>query len=221
MEVEEVVYLRIFQALDLQLCVGFGVGRNEGRGGNTEHILGKLLLLHQFGPGHSHQLDADAHEADIVDIRRNVRARTRKTNPSPVGARLRIYAVTQLRRDIVVNNKLPSHDALCLRISSAFETSRFPEQLHLLFEALDDRVQVRFFTGNRLFLSDSQAFVRALAVDQSGYQACDRIAKHGIERRTEKWIESAFQMYQGGRSIGQPVQERRAGVGFRYGSIRV
>ena len=72
MEVEEVEDLRVLQALDLQLRVGLGVRRHEGRRRDAEHVLRELLLVHQLRTGHAHQLDADAHEADVVDVRRDV-----------------------------------------------------------------------------------------------------------------------------------------------------
>ena len=63
MEVDEVENLRVLQALDLQLRVGLGVRRHEGRRRDAEHVLRELFLVHQLRPGHAHQLDADAHEA--------------------------------------------------------------------------------------------------------------------------------------------------------------
>ena len=42
---------------------------------------GKFLLIHQFRPGHTHELNADAHESDVVDVRRNIRP-VRKSRPS-------------------------------------------------------------------------------------------------------------------------------------------
>src|ERR1035441_2721965 len=188
MKVEEIVYLRVLQALDLQLRVGVGIGRNEGRRGDAEHVLRELLLVHQLPPGHTHQLDADTHEANIVDIRCNIRARPGKADPRPVRARLRIDAVTQLRGETVVNDKLPAYDAMRLRISPSLKPARLPEQSHLLFEARDDRVEVRLFIRQRLLLGDLQAFIRALPVDRGRDQARDRIAKHGIECRAEKGV---------------------------------
>src|ERR1017187_9105081 len=82
MEVEEIVYLRVLQALDLQLRISVGIGRHKRRRGNTEHVLRELFLVHQLRPGHAEQLDADTHEADIVDIRCNVRARPGKADRS-------------------------------------------------------------------------------------------------------------------------------------------
>ena len=71
-QVDEVEDLRVLHALDLQLRVGARVGRHEGRRRHAEHVLRELLLVHQLRPRHAHQLDADAHEADVVDVGRDV-----------------------------------------------------------------------------------------------------------------------------------------------------
>jgi len=73
----------------------------------------------------------------------------------------------------------------------------------------------------RAFLGDLQAFVGALPVDQGRYQSRDRIAEHRAERRAHKRIKPAFQMYKDRQRITQPVQEERAGVGFRRGATLV
>jgi hypothetical protein len=107
-----------------------------------------------------------------------------------------------------VNDKLAAHDAVRLRVSAALKPSGFPEQLHLLLEAVDDRVKVGLFIGNRLFFRDLLAFVGASPVDHGGDQPRERIAQHGIERRAEKGIKAALQVHEEGRCIRQPVQSR-------------
>ena len=139
MQIEEVENLRVFQALDLQLRVGDCVGRNEGRRRNAEHVLCKLLFVHQLRAGHSHQLDADAHEADVIYVRRDVRARAREPHPcrSVAAARKCRGAV---RRKIVVDNELSAHNAVCLCIAATLEGPRLPKRLASAVRKLvDDR----------------------------------------------------------------------------------
>ena len=68
MEVQEIENLCVLDALDLQLRVRVDIGRHEGRRRHAEHILRELFLVHQLRAGHPHQLDADAHEADVFDV---------------------------------------------------------------------------------------------------------------------------------------------------------
>ena len=88
MEVQEVENLRVLQALDLQLRVRLRVGRDEGRRRDAEHVERELLLLHQLRAGHAHQLDADAHEPDIVDVGRDVGTGTGEADPGAESLRL-------------------------------------------------------------------------------------------------------------------------------------
>ena len=81
MQIDEVEDLRVLQALDLQLRVGLDVRRDEGRRRDAGHVLREFLFVHQLRPGHAHQLDAHAHEADVVDVGRDVRSRARRSAP--------------------------------------------------------------------------------------------------------------------------------------------
>ena len=89
-------------------------------------------------------------------------------------------------------------------------------------KAVDDGVDVRVFVRNRPFLGDLQAFVGTPHVDQARSSGArwDRAAGASNAGRIER-IKAAFQMYQRGRGIAQPVQERRAGIGLRLRTTRV
>jgi hypothetical protein len=52
----------------LQLRVGAGTGCDERRRGGTKHVLGKFLVVHEFGAWHAHEFDGHAHEADVIDV---------------------------------------------------------------------------------------------------------------------------------------------------------
>ena len=169
-----------------------------------------------FGPGTPISLMLMLMKPDIFDVRRDVGAGTGKAHPGPVGPRLRVDAVPQLGRQAVVDDELAAHDAVRLRVAAALEAAGLPEQPHLLVEARDDRVEIGLFVRDRLFLGDRQSFVRALPVDQRRRQPGDRIAKHGVEQpgaRTDR--TGCSSVHQEGRQIAQPVQERRAGIGWR------
>ncbi len=145
MKVDEVEYLRILQAFDLELCVGFGIRRDEGGRGDAEHVLRELLLFHQLRSGYAHQLDAHAHETNVVDVRRDVGAGPCETDPGAVGARLRVDSVAQLRGKVVMHDKLCADYTVGLSVAPTLEPSGLPEPSHLRVEAGDDRVNVRLF----------------------------------------------------------------------------
>ena len=107
------------------------------------------------------------------------------------------------------------------RLAAALKSAGFPESSHLRRKALDDGVEKFLLVRQRLFLGDFQSFIRAPAVDQGRDEFCDRIAQHRIECGSEKRINPAFQMHQSGGCIRHPIQERRTGIRFGYGLIRV
>src|SRR5580704_11614488 len=72
----------------LQLRVLADVRGNEARGLTQDQILGKLLVLHQLGPGHAHDFDADRTLTKILDIRRSVWAGTGEADPCRIRMRL-------------------------------------------------------------------------------------------------------------------------------------
>src|SRR6266481_1820644 len=131
--------LRIFDAPFLEVRVRLYVLCNKCGRGDAEHVYGKLLLIHQFRPGRAHELDADAHETDVVDVRRDVRTGPGKADPATERLRVGIDAVAKLRRKIVVNDKLPAYNALSFRVSAALKSAGFPESSHLRGKTLDNR----------------------------------------------------------------------------------
>ena len=215
MEVQEVKHLRVLQALGLQLRIRLRIRRHKGRRRNAEHVDRVLLLLHQLRPRHTHQLDADAHEPHVVDVRRDVGPRPGKTHPRAKRLGLCVNAVPELRREIVMHDELPAHDAVRLRVSTALDATRLPEFAHLFSKGVDDRLEKLLLVRQRLFLRDLQALVAPLHVDQSRRQAGERIAQHGVESRAHPWIKAAFQSQQTAKRVADQVSHCRAGVGSR------
>src|SRR5258707_13567588 len=97
--------LRIFHAPFLQMRIRLYVLWDKCGRGDTEHVQGKLLLIHQFRSGHTHEFDADAHESDVVDVRGDVRTGAGKADPPTERLRLGIDSVPKLRRQIGVTDK--------------------------------------------------------------------------------------------------------------------
>src|SRR4029077_1118491 len=127
--------------------------------GDAEQVYGKFLLIHQFRPGHAHELDADAHEPDVVDVRRDVRTGPGKADPATELVRPGIDAVTKLRRKIVMNDKFATDDALSFSVPAALKSAGFPEPPHLRGKAFDDGVEKFLLVRQQPFLGDFQTFV--------------------------------------------------------------
>src|SRR4029450_6622643 len=158
-EINEMKDLRIFYAPFLQVRIRLYVLCDKCGRGDTEHVYGKFLLIHQLRPGHAHELDADAHESDVVDVRRDVRTGPGKTDPATKRLRLGIDAVAKLRRKIVVNDKLPAYDALSFGVPAALKSAGFPESSHLRDKALDNRAEIFLLVRQQFFLGKLQPLV--------------------------------------------------------------
>src|SRR2546430_10402355 len=104
--------LRIFDAPFLEVRIRLYVLCDKCGRGDTEHVYGKFLLIHQFRPGHAQELDADAHESDVVDVRRDVRTGPGKTDPATERLRLGLDTVAEFRREFVLNGKVITTDSL-------------------------------------------------------------------------------------------------------------
>ena len=218
-QIDEVEDGGVLQAGTLQLRVGAHVRSHEGRGGDPEEILGELLLVHELRTGHAHQLDADAHEADVVDVRGDVRARDPRSAPrrDRFAARQRCRAGTAAAR-LVVNDELGAHDAVRLGVAAALEAARLPQPAHLLRGTCAMMESTNSSSpGSSRSSASARPSSRALAVDQSGVPGgrWDRAASRRTPAspRVEATLEVAASLSD---RFGQQVEERRAGVGGRH-----
>ena len=89
-----------------------------------------------------------------------------------------------------MHDKLAAHDALRFRIAAALESARLPQPLHLLLETGNDRIEVRHFIRQQLFLAELQAFISTLQIDQCRRQPRHWIAQQRIERSTQPGIDA-------------------------------
>src|SRR5215831_4577460 len=144
-EVQEIEHRGVLDALDLKLRIRLDIGGDKGRWRNAEHILREPLLVHQLRSRYSHQLDADAHEADVIDVGRDVGTRPRESYPRTVGLRLRKDAAAHILGQAIVDDELAADDPVGLGVASALESSGLPQIVHLSPEARDDGIDVGFF----------------------------------------------------------------------------
>jgi hypothetical protein len=220
-QVQEIEDLRILQAFDLKLRIRPGVWCDEGWRRDAEHVLREPFFVHQFGTRHAHQLDADAHEPDIVDVGRHVGTGSGKTDPRLERLRFREDAVAKLRGQVVAHGELAANDPLRLRVPAPLEPSGLPQQAHLLFEARDDRLQVFLFVRDRPFLGDRESLVGPLHVDQRRREPRQGVAEQRVERRPDERIEAALDPDHERQEVAQLVEEDRAGIGSRCWPARV
>src|SRR5207247_10518025 len=90
------------------------------------------------GPRQAIQLYAHAHDAHVVDVRRDVRAGTSIPHPRAIRPWLREDAASHVRRQVVADAELGADDTVRLGISSALKVPRLPQPLHLGPERRDD-----------------------------------------------------------------------------------
>ena len=147
-----------------------------------------------FGPGTPMQLDADAHEADVVDVRRDVRPRPGEAHPGAEGARLRVDAAPHVLGQVVADDELGADDPVRLRVPAALEVAGVPEPLHLRRELVDDRLEALLLVRLDPLLGEPEALVLPLQVDQERRQRRERAAEELVEERPEERIEAALEV---------------------------
>ena len=173
-----------------------------------------------FGPGHAHELDAHAHEADIVDVRRHVRAGPGKANPGAITAGLGEDSAPHVLRQVVTDGELGPHDPVRLGVPAPLDVAGVPEPLHLGGEGRDDVVEVRLLVGLRLFLGELEALVLPALVHDRRDQPGKPIPEELVEQRAEEGIEAALQVDQEEQQAGNPVQQEVARIGGRQPEAR-
>ena len=183
--IHEVERRRVLEAPVLELRVGARVGRDERRRRDAEHVLRELLVVEELRPRHAHELDAHAHEADVVDVRRHVRPRPGEADPRAVGARLREDAAPQVLGQVVADGELGPHDAVGLGVAAALEVAGLPQAAELRGERVDDVLEVLLLVRLDALLGEREpvvALLPALPVDELRRQRRERAAEE--RRRT-------------------------------------
>ena len=196
--------LRVLQALDLQLRVRLGIRRHEGRRRDAEHVLRELLLVHQLRAGHAHQLDADAHEADVLDVGRDVGPGPEKRDPGAEGLRLarRCRAADSAGRPSWTMNS--PRTMPCVLVFPPRSKPPGFQSRRICCSKLA-MIESSHASSSGIGLSSARAnpsFGR-LHVDQRRRQRRDRIAQHGVEHRAHERIEAPLDVDQPGREIAQ------------------
>src|SRR5215472_7536117 len=135
-------------------------------GADREEILGELLVLQQFGTRHFHQLYRPAHEPDIIDVLRPVRAGAGKPYPGAVGSGIGQDVMPKLRRKVVPDRDLPTPHAVRLRIAAPLVIPRRPMLSHVFPIGVDHGLQVLLLVRLYPFLGDPISLVLALSVNQ-------------------------------------------------------
>ena len=163
-EVQEVEDLRVLDALDFCSCALALVSGVTKVGGETPNIvLGELLLVHQLRTRDAHQLDADAHEADVLDVGGDVGARPGEADPGLVACgrvRRRCRARNGSGRPSCTTNS-PRTMPCVLVLPPRSKPPGFQSAASGWSKLAMIESQVGLFVRNRPFFGDRQAFVRA------------------------------------------------------------
>ena len=169
-----------------------------------------------FGPGHAHELDAHAHEADVVDVGRHVRAGARVANPRLVRAPgLREDAVPHRLRQVVADGDLAADDAVRLRVPSALGVAGVPEPADLGVEARDDVLEMGLLVRLGPFLGDRQALVLSPLVDERRDEPRQGLAENLVGGGAEEGVEAALDADHADQRTADPVEQEVARVGRR------
>ena len=172
----------------------------------ANQILRVLLVLHQLGTRHVHQLDRHADEAGVLDIERKIRPRSGEANVGRERTRRRENTLPHVRGQVVAYGDRRTHDAVGLRVAAALEGARPIGSLHVSRKAVDDGVETRFLVGLDPLLGELQALVRAPAVDQVLKERGHRLAQQAVEPAPEERLEPPLDVQPGHQS---PVQRQQ------------
>ena len=215
-EVQEVEDRRVLVAPRLQPGVRARVRRDEGRSRDADQILRALLVLEQLRPRDAHELDAHAHEADVVDVAGDVRPRPREPDPGAVRAsRLGEDPPPHVLGEIVAHRELGADDSVRLRVAAALVVPGLPEPRHLGLERVDDRLEALLLVRLDPLLGDREALVGAPQVDQPGEEPRERLPEQPVRCRPEEGIDTTLDVDEEDARSADRVEEEVAGVGRR------
>src|SRR3569833_1928696 len=124
MGVYEVENGGVLETFLLQLSVRHHIGCHKRWCGYPSKILGVFLLVHEFGAWHPQQFDADAHEADVINVRCDVGARPGEPHPGAKCLRFGEYAVAEFLRQVRVHDEFGTHDAMRFWKVSMMESTK-------------------------------------------------------------------------------------------------
>ena len=215
-QIQEVEDRRVLVAPRLQPGVRAGVRRDEGRSRDADQVLRALFVLEQLRPRDAHELDAHAHEADVVDVAGDVRPRPREPDPGAVRAsRLGEDPPPHVLGEIVAHREVGADDSVGLRVPAALVVAGFPEPSHLCLECVDDRLEALLLVRPDPLLGDREALVGAPQVDQPGEEPRERLPEQPVHRRPEEGIDAPLDVDYEDPGAADRVEDEVAGVGRR------
>ncbi len=192
--VEEVKQRQMAATPLLQLGVGAGVGRDEGRGADPGEILGELLVGHQLRPRYAHQFHADADETDIVDVRIDMWARPGETHITTIGPRLGKQPLAQVRGQVVVHGEGGLHQTMGFGVAGTLHGAGREVLDQVRAHGVDHALQAGFLVRIDALLGQRQAVVLAPEVVEE-LQDCRRgLAQQAVYKGPEERLETPFDM---------------------------
>jgi len=145
----------------LELGILHDVGGDEARRADQDQVLGEPLVVHELWPRHAHHFDPDGALAEILDVRRRVRARPGKPHPRWIGRRPGEQAAPQVIRKIRQYREFAAQHAEGLGIPETLSASREPVLPGELGELVDDFAGELLLPGEHPFLGHAEMLVRS------------------------------------------------------------
>ncbi len=222
--VEEIPDGKFALAPHLEVGIGHDVGGREGGDADGEEILGAGLVVHQLGPLDAHHLEAEADEADIVDVGRDVRPRIGEARPGLVAPRLGEDAVPQLLGQFVVDDELGPDHSVGLGVAGPLHLLRREILDEMVAHRVDHRLDVLLLVGLDRLVRQRQLLVLARQVDRPLQNGRGGVAEQAVPGAAEEGLEAPFDEQAPGQEFMQPEQPHSAfslSAGTRIESSRI
>src|SRR5574337_276232 len=209
--IEEIERRQVPPAPILQAGVRLHIRRDEGRRADGGEVLGGFFVVPQLLALDPPDLDAEAPEADVVDVGLDVRPRPREAHPAAIGFWRREQAATQILGQIVAHDELAAHETVRLGVAGALEAA-LREVAHKMAAHLDDHgLDVVILAGLRRLLGETDVLAAAGKVDERGEEMSERHAQRRVEGGPqERLLDAPFEVQKYLEQAMQKPQEHPA-----------
>ena len=154
----------------LQPRVRLHVRGDEGRRADGGEVLRVLLVVPQLLARHAHDLDADAAEADVVDVRLDMRPGPGEAHPAAIGRRRREQPVAQVLGQAVVDRELAAHEPVRLGVAGPLEAAAGKIAHEMPAHLVDHRLRTLLLAELRRLLGEADVLPAAPDVLEPGRQ---------------------------------------------------
>src|SRR6185436_13306746 len=133
-------------------------------------------------------------EADVVDIRLDMRTRTGIAHIAAIGLGLREDALAQMSRQIVMHREGRLHQAVGLGIAGALHLARLEVLAQMLAHGVDHALQAGLLVRIDLLLGEAESVILAAEIVEELDDDPRRIAQQPVEAGAEERLEPPLQV---------------------------